>query len=62
VPDVIEAVLDTYRDLRQPGEHFIDALRRIGHDPSSKPPTARATPSRPKKPCWPKPIPTRILL
>lgn len=33
VPDVIEAVLNTYRDLRQPGEHFIDAVRRIGLDP-----------------------------
>ena len=33
VPDVIEAVLSTYRDLRQPGEHFIDAVRRIGLDP-----------------------------
>jgi sulfite reductase (NADPH) hemoprotein beta-component len=36
VPDVIEAVLSTYRDLRQPGEHFIDAVRRIGLDPSSR--------------------------
>jgi len=26
-------VLSTYRDLRQPGEHFIDAVRRIGLDP-----------------------------
>ena len=33
VPDVIEAVLDSYRALRQPGEFFIDALRRIGHEP-----------------------------
>ncbi|MBS0389737.1 MAG: nitrite/sulfite reductase [Proteobacteria bacterium] len=33
VPGVIEALLDTYRALRQPGEFFIDALRRIGHDP-----------------------------
>ncbi|MBV8249820.1 MAG: nitrite reductase, partial [Comamonas sp.] len=33
VPDVIEAVLATYRDLRQPGEAFIDAVRRIGLDP-----------------------------
>ncbi|MBE7416682.1 MAG: nitrite/sulfite reductase [Ideonella sp.] len=32
VPDVIEAVLDTYRALRQPGEFFIDTLRRAGHD------------------------------
>ena len=33
VPEVIEAVLTTYRDARQPGETFIDALRRIGPDP-----------------------------
>ena len=33
VPDVIEALLDTYRELRQEGELFIDTLRRIGHQP-----------------------------
>ena len=33
VPDVIEALLNTFRQLRQPGEFFVDALRRIGHDP-----------------------------
>ncbi|MBS0509299.1 MAG: nitrite/sulfite reductase [Proteobacteria bacterium] len=33
VPDVIEALLDTFRALRKPGELFIAALRRIGHDP-----------------------------
>ena len=33
VPDVIEALLNTFRALRKPGEFFIDALRRIGHDP-----------------------------
>ncbi|ART48247.1 nitrite/sulfite reductase [Acidovorax carolinensis] len=33
VPDVIEAVLTTFRELRKPGEFFIDALRRIGHEP-----------------------------
>ena len=32
VPDVIEAVLGVYRDVRQPGETFIDALRRVGPD------------------------------
>ncbi|MFM2036175.1 MAG: hypothetical protein RL459_1440, partial [Pseudomonadota bacterium] len=32
VPDVIEAVLDTYRRERQPGETFINALRRVGFD------------------------------
>ncbi|WP_026436091.1 nitrite/sulfite reductase [Acidovorax sp. JHL-9] len=33
VPDVIEALLATFRALRKPGELFIDALRRIGHEP-----------------------------
>ncbi len=36
VPDVIEAVLNTYRDTRQAvdgrTETFIDTLRRVGHD------------------------------
>ncbi|MEJ8848265.1 nitrite/sulfite reductase [Variovorax rhizosphaerae] len=33
VPDVIEAVLGTYRDARNAGETFIDTLRRVGIDP-----------------------------
>lgn len=33
VPDVIEAVLNTYRDSREAGETFIDALRRVGIEP-----------------------------
>ncbi len=33
VPDVIEAVLDTYVAQREPGEAFIDAVRRLGLDP-----------------------------
>ncbi len=33
VPGVIEAVLTTYRDTRQSGETFIDALRRVGIEP-----------------------------
>jgi len=33
VPDVIEAVLNTYRDLRANGETFIATLRRVGNDP-----------------------------
>ena len=33
VPDVVEAVLSTYRDLRVNGETFIATLRRVGHDP-----------------------------
>ena len=32
VPDVIEAVLDTYRQVRHSGEAFIDTLRRVGMD------------------------------
>ena len=32
VPDVIEAVLDTYRSERQHGETFIATVRRIGMD------------------------------
>jgi len=30
VPDVIEAVIDTYRNARAPGERFIDTARRLG--------------------------------
>ncbi len=34
VPGVVEAILDTYRDLRSSAaEHFIDTLRRVGHEP-----------------------------
>ena len=33
VPEVIEAVLNAYRDHREAGETFIDALRRVGIDP-----------------------------
>jgi len=33
VPEVIEAVLDTYRATRSNGENFIDTLRRVGQDP-----------------------------
>ena len=33
VPEVIEAVLNVYRDTRSSGETFIDTLRRVGHDP-----------------------------
>ena len=37
VPDVIEAILNTYRTLRQPQggrhEYFIETLRRVGQDP-----------------------------
>ena len=38
VPDVIEAILNTYKELRAPGaegkqEAFIETLRRVGQDP-----------------------------
>jgi sulfite reductase (NADPH) hemoprotein beta-component len=33
VPDVIEAVIATYRSRRTPGEHFIDNVRRLGVEP-----------------------------
>jgi sulfite reductase (NADPH) hemoprotein beta-component len=37
VPEVIEAILDTYKALRQATqgrhEYFIDTLRRVGQDP-----------------------------
>jgi sulfite reductase (NADPH) hemoprotein beta-component len=33
VPDVIEAVIATYRGQRAPEELFIDTVRRVGIDP-----------------------------
>ena len=34
VPGVVEAILDSYRALRtSAAEHFIDTLRRVGHEP-----------------------------
>lgn len=33
VPDVIEAILETYRSLREPGETFIDTCKRVGVPP-----------------------------
>lgn len=33
VPDVLEALIDTYRLERLPGERFIDAVRRLGLEP-----------------------------
>jgi len=33
VADVVEALLDTYRSRRLPGETFIDAVRRVGLEP-----------------------------
>ena len=33
VPDVIEAIVDVYRDARKPGEAFVDCARRLGIAP-----------------------------
>jgi sulfite reductase (NADPH) hemoprotein beta-component len=33
VPDVIEAILTTYRDTRERHERFIDTVRRVGLEP-----------------------------
>ena len=33
VPDVIEAVIDTYRHQRSAGERFVDTFKRVGIDP-----------------------------
>ncbi len=33
VPDVIEAVIDTYRGQRAASERFIDTVRRVGLEP-----------------------------
>ena len=33
IVDAVETVVDTYLDLREKGEAFIDTLQRIGHDP-----------------------------
>jgi sulfite reductase (NADPH) hemoprotein beta-component len=33
VPDALEAVIETYRQRRQPGETFVDAVRRLGVAP-----------------------------
>lgn len=33
VPEVVESLVATYRGLRRAGEHFIDTLTRVGHEP-----------------------------
>ncbi len=33
IVDAVETILDTYVELREPGERFIDTLRRLGADP-----------------------------
>ena len=47
VVDVIEAVLDTYRDVRQPGETFANALKRVGHEPFKRAAHASRSPAAP---------------
>ncbi|MBN9371471.1 MAG: nitrite reductase [Hydrogenophaga sp. SCN 70-13] len=48
VPEVIEALLDTYRAQREDGEPFIATLRRIGLDPFKQAANAvRSTTARP---------------
>jgi sulfite reductase (NADPH) hemoprotein beta-component len=48
VADVLEAILDVYRQARQAGETFVQTLRRAGHEPfkaaanSARQATARA--------------------
>ena len=48
VVDVIEAVLDTYRDVRQPGETFANALKRVGHEPFKRAAHASRSPAAPQ--------------
>ena len=33
VCDAIEAILEVYQERRAPGERFVDALQRLGHEP-----------------------------
>jgi len=33
VPDVIEALVDTYRERRAANEHFVDTVKRVGLEP-----------------------------
>ena len=47
VVDVIEAVLDTYRDVRQPGETFANTLKRVGHEPFKRAAHASRSPAAP---------------
>jgi len=45
VVGVIDAVLETYRDLRHSGESFADALQRIGHEPFKRAANAQRSPA-----------------
>jgi sulfite reductase (NADPH) hemoprotein beta-component len=33
VPDVVEALIDTYRSHREASERFVDTVRRLGIEP-----------------------------
>ena len=48
VPDVIEAVLDTYRQHRVQSEKFIDTLKRVGMEPFKTAANAARLPSLPE--------------
>ena len=43
VPDVIEAVIDTYRHQRAANERFIDTVKRVGLDPFKTAASSRLT-------------------
>jgi sulfite reductase (NADPH) hemoprotein beta-component len=47
VVGVIDAVLETYRDLRHSGESFADALKRVGHEPFKRAAHASRSPAAP---------------
>ena len=42
---VIDAVMETYCDLRHSGERFADALQRIGHEPFKRAANAQRSPA-----------------
>ena len=48
VPGVVEAVLHTYQALRDGREHFIDTLKRVGHEPFKLAANAARIPNAPE--------------
>ena len=48
VPGVVEAVLHTYQRLRDGREHFIDTLKRVGHEPFKLAANAARIPNAPE--------------
>jgi sulfite reductase (NADPH) hemoprotein beta-component len=48
VPGVVEAVLNTYQRLRDGREHFIDTLKRVGHEPFKLAANAARIPNAPE--------------